>query len=169
MSDRPSLRHGWLAHYAELIATWTRRYGNRHDAEDAAHDAIANMLEDQPAAVLNPRAFLHRSTHNALVSLSRRAHRQAHVAWQDLDDHEQPLDHTHEQEMQATHLRRALQQALAELPEKTQQAFAWHRLEGYTLPEIARKMNLSQSMVEKHLARALDHLHARLGDFLLND
>ncbi|MGO3712326.1 RNA polymerase sigma factor [Alcaligenes aquatilis] len=167
MSDRPSLRSSWLAHYAELISTWTRRCGNRHDAEDATHDAIANMLEQRAGVIANPRAFLHRSVHNGLVSLNRRAHRQAHVAWQDLNDEEHPFDHSHGQEMDSAHLRLALQKALNELPLKSQQIFAWHRLEGYTLPEIARKMNLSQSMVEKHMARALDHLHKRLSDFQL--
>ena len=165
MSDRPPLRNSWLAHYTELISTWTRRYGNRQDAEDATHDAIANMLEQRSGVIVNHRAFLHRSIHNGLVSLSRRAHRQAHTAWQDLSDEDHPLDHSHEQEWRATQLRHALQKALAELPVKSQQVFAWHRLEGYTLPEIAHKMNLSQSMVEKHMARALDHLHKRLGQF----
>ena len=62
----------------------------------------------------------------------------------------------------ASQLSDALQQALEELPLPCQQVFAWHRLEGQTMGEIAQRMDLSVSMVEKHMARCMRHLHIRL-------
>lgn len=41
MSRLPPSEKGWFAHYRELIGTWTRHSGSRHDAEDAAQDVAA--------------------------------------------------------------------------------------------------------------------------------
>ncbi|MGE8640330.1 MAG: sigma factor-like helix-turn-helix DNA-binding protein [Achromobacter sp.] len=35
-------------------------------------------------------------------------------------------------------------------------------MEGRTMGEIAQRMDLSVSMVEKHMARCMRHLHVRL-------
>jgi len=56
-----------------------------------------------------------------------------------------------------------LQQALARLPEKTQEVFHRHFLDGETLQEIASELELTDRMVRYHLARALAYCRARLG------
>jgi RNA polymerase sigma-70 factor (ECF subfamily) len=55
-----------------------------------------------------------------------------------------------------------LGRALAELPEQTQRIFRLCRLHGRTHQQIARELGVSVSTVEKQMARALDHLRARL-------
>jgi len=60
-------------------------------------------------------------------------------------------------------LKRALQ-ALNELPTRTQDAFVLRRVEGMSIKEVARTLGVSVSAVEKHLARAVAHLAARLAD-----
>lgn len=60
---------------------------------------------------------------------------------------------------------RSLQQlrdAVAELPERTQQIFRLNRLEGLTYAEVARRLGISDSSVQKHLAKALAHVMRRL-------
>ena len=56
-------------------------------------------------------------------------------------------------------------EALAELPQPCAAVFAWHRLEGRTVAEIAAQLGLSNSSVEKYLTRTMRHLHARLRPF----
>lgn len=58
--------------------------------------------------------------------------------------------------------RQALKQALAELPVRTQQIFRLNRLEGMTHAEVARQLGISDSSVQKHLAKALAHVMVRL-------
>ena len=52
---------------------------------------------------------------------------------------------------------------LRELPERTRNVFLLARLENMKQAEIARRLGVSVSGVEKHLARAIAHLSQRLG------
>jgi RNA polymerase sigma factor (sigma-70 family) len=56
----------------------------------------------------------------------------------------------------------ALYRALLELPERNRHIFILHRLEKMQKPEIARRLGLSLSCVEKNLVRAREHLSSRL-------
>ncbi len=52
--------------------------------------------------------------------------------------------------------------ALLCLPERTRVVFLLRRLEGYKVRDIAARLGLSVSAVEKHLVRAVRHLHAEM-------
>lgn len=55
-----------------------------------------------------------------------------------------------------------LQQALADMPPRTQQIFRLNRLDGLTQAQVAAQLGVSLSTVEKHLASALERLMARM-------
>jgi len=57
---------------------------------------------------------------------------------------------------------RVFLRALADLPETTRRIFVLHRVEGLKYREVARRMELSESSVQKHLARALLEVTRRL-------
>jgi RNA polymerase sigma-70 factor (ECF subfamily) len=59
---------------------------------------------------------------------------------------------------------RATTVALMELPARTRDVFVLRRLEGLPYNEIAKRLGLSVSAVEKHMLRATRHLVARVGD-----
>ncbi|MFM9867635.1 sigma-70 family RNA polymerase sigma factor [Achromobacter xylosoxidans] len=164
MSRRPPSEKGWLAHYRELIGTWTRRSGSRHDAEDAAHDVVANMLRNGDGAVLDPKAYLYGASQNRLNGEVRRQLRREVIALDELPDADHPAHEDPDSALRAGQLADALKAALAELPLKCQQVFLWNKLEGYTQAEIAGKLGLTQSTVEKHMKRALGHIQKRLQD-----
>ena len=54
-----------------------------------------------------------------------------------------------------------VERALCELPERTRFAFVLSRYEELSYPEIARRLGVSVSAVEKHMMRALAHLARR--------
>ncbi|MFG0228887.1 RNA polymerase sigma factor [Achromobacter sp. 413638] len=161
---RPT-EHGWLAYYRELLGTWRRKAQGPGDVEDSAHDAIANMLEGDVSAIRNPRAYLHRSVHHGLINRHHRQQREAAVPLHDLAEDEHPAHEDPEANVRTAQLSRALMEALAELPQPCAAVFAWHRLEGRTVAEIAAQLGLSNSSVEKYLTRTMRHLHARLRPF----
>lgn len=165
MSRPPTSSKGWLAYYREIIGTWKRRSSSSFDAEDAAHDAIVGMLENGGSAIENQRAYLHRSVANGLINRYRREQSFPTAALQDLPESEHPVIEGAEAGAHVSQLSQALSDALGELPQVCQQVFAWHRLEGWTVPEIAAQMGLSVSMVEKHLTRTMRHLRQRLQRF----
>jgi len=153
---------GWLAHYRELIGTWARGNALTHDADDAAQDSIAHILANERAAVLDRKAYLFRCARNRLVSEIRRQARGNFLSLEALAEDEQPVADDPDATLRADELARALKTALAELPLKSQQVFLWNKIEGYTQEEIARRLELTPSMVEKHMKRALSHLRDRL-------
>jgi len=55
----------------------------------------------------------------------------------------------------------AVERALRELPERTRFAFVLSRYEELSYQEIARRLGVSVSAVEKHMMRALAHLARR--------
>jgi RNA polymerase sigma factor (sigma-70 family) len=54
--------------------------------------------------------------------------------------------------------------ALLELPERTRRVFVLRRVEGLSSPEIARRLGVSPSAVEKHMLKAVRHILARTRD-----
>lgn len=52
--------------------------------------------------------------------------------------------------------------ALEQLPERTRTIFLLHRIEGRKYREIAETIGISQSAVEKHIARAALFLAERM-------
>lgn len=162
MSCPPKSKNSWLVHYRELIGAWTRRAGNPHDAEDATHDAILRVLEADSGALVNPRAYLHRSVQNRLIDSHRQSKVLDLVPLHELDEGDHPLLTDPDAAARTTQLLASLKAGLSELPLKCRQVFLWHRLEGFTQEEIAQKLGISVNMVEKYMIRAARHLRDRM-------
>jgi len=120
------------------------------------------VLENDTGALTNPRAYLHRSVHNRLIDGHRQAKLIDVVPLHELDEDEHPLLTDPDAQARTEQLLASLKTALAELPVKCRQVFLWHRLESYTQEEIAQKLGISVSMVEKYMIRAVRHLRTRL-------
>ncbi|HVK40909.1 MAG TPA: sigma-70 family RNA polymerase sigma factor [Phenylobacterium sp.] len=56
---------------------------------------------------------------------------------------------------------RVVEAALYELPERTRVVFVLHRFEEMSYAQIARRLKVSVSAVEKHMSKALGHLSRR--------
>lgn len=156
--------HGWLAYYRELIGTWAKGNSLRHDAEDAAHEAVAGMLGRDQAAVLDQKAYLYRASRNRLINEVRRQTRREMLSLEDLADEDHPLADP-EAPARARELAQALERALERLPLKKRQAYIYHRLEGYTQAEIAGKMGVALNTVERYIMDATREIREQLQIF----
>jgi RNA polymerase sigma-70 factor (ECF subfamily) len=56
----------------------------------------------------------------------------------------------------------ALEQGMEHLPKKTKTIFQLNRLEGRSISEIAKILNLSEKAIEYHLTSSLKHLRVHL-------
>lgn len=155
-------KKGWLAHYRGLVGTWAKGNSLRPDAEDAAQDAIEGLLRGDRAAVLDQKAYLYRTARNRLVSEIRRQSRHDTRALHELAEDEHPVHSDPDMAVRTAELANALRLALQELPLKCQQVFLWNKIEGYTQEEIAHKLRLTPSSVEKYMKRAMQHLQEKL-------
>ncbi len=165
MSPPAVPKKSWLAHYTGLVGAWAKGNANAHDAEDAVQDAAERLLATDTLVIRDARAYLHRSAVNGLISRHRRAESFPAVPLQELAEADHPVVDDVESAAYVDQMSQALSESLSELPRVCQQIFAWHRLENWTVPEIANHMGLSVSTVEKNLTKAMRHLHEKLRRF----
>ncbi len=156
----------FLAYRRELTGYLANKLRDADAAADIAQDAFLRLAEQQQRpgglAVTHARSYLFRTARNLAIDHVRRSQRNpVQLAeddqWLDLPEHRPDSDH-------GLTMRRELEQvraALAELPERTRQVFLLTRVEGRTYPEAARILGISDSSVQKHLARAIAHVMSR--------
>lgn len=142
------------AYWARLLKLVTRYTRGRSDAEDLLHSAYIRLAQYRSAHVVeNPSAFIVRTAVNLAVDIHRRDN-----FWQGGDngqDGERPDDAPLQDEVIAARERLLrVQQGLAALPQRTREIFLMHRLRGLKYREIAVHYGISQSAVEKHIAKA---------------
>ncbi|MBO3274474.1 RNA polymerase sigma factor [Pseudomonas schmalbachii] len=150
--------------HGELLRFLRRKLGGSADAADLAQDAFAQWLKSSSRhEVEQPRAFLFQVARNLLRDHWRRQNQSAECM---VDEHEQddqadlpPAAEGSEPVAQFERQRylRQLSQALQSLPPRRREAFILHKFEGLSQAEVARRMGISLSMVEKHVASALLH------------
>jgi RNA polymerase sigma-70 factor (ECF subfamily) len=146
-------------HHNELMRFVSQRVRCDEDAQDILQQTFIRYAEySSKNCVDNPRAFIFRIAANMVVD-----HHRLIFNRQEYDTNEYTLhsieDTGQNLEQQCDHLQRleALNRAMQQLPEICRQAFYLNRIEGYTHAEIAGKLEISESMVGKHLVRAMKH------------
>jgi len=163
MSGSSPPKKGWLAHYGELIHAWRRKGPGDDEGQDALQDSALGLLESGVAAIQgNPRAYLAQGARNGMIDRHRRRTRFPSQSIDDVEEVDLPVADSPESACFTGELIDALMAALEELPVNCRQVYVHHRLEGWTQVEIAGRMGLSLSMVEKHMQRAMRHIAERL-------
>ena len=151
-------------HRAELIRFIARKLGTAEMAEDILQDAYLR-LQHYPTLteIENPRAFIFRIVANLVIDYQRKCS-QRMVHENDEEVLHSLVDNNAEPDEQCLTLQRLdiINLALAQLPDKCREAFYLHRIEGYSHTEIAQQLQISPSMVAKHLFKAMTHCRDRL-------
>jgi len=154
-------------HQGELSRFIVRKLGSEEHASDILQDAYLRMTSRQTTEpVDNTRAFVFRIVANLIIDFQRRSvnrlpHEADEETWQNIPE-SLPGPEIRYQQLQRLE---AISQALEELPEPCGLAFYLNRVEGHSHSEIARRLQISESMVAKHLARAMKHCRDRLRHF----
>lgn len=161
------IRGLFLAHRRELLAYITKKLGNAEAAADLTQETFLRFVEHRdcnPAAVIaHERAYLYRTAYHLTVDHLRRERREQAGAASDkefeavLDDRPSP-----ERTAGGRHELSMVTVAVRELPQRTQQVLSLARVEGLTYREVAKRLDISESSVQKHLAKATQHLMRRL-------
>ncbi|BBP75843.1 RNA polymerase subunit sigma [Pseudomonas gingeri NCPPB 3146 = LMG 5327] len=150
-------------YYRELVCFLNAKMGNRHGVEDVVHDAYVRVLErSSDTPIEQPRAFLYRTALNLVIDDYRRNAVRQNESLEVLDSDERffspspqtSLDHGLRLDM--------LQRALAELPSLCRDSFLLRKLDGLSHPQIAERLGISRSLVEKHIVNAMKHCRVRM-------
>lgn len=147
----------------------TARLSNAEDAEDILQDLWIKLgsLDSEP--ISNPSAYLHRMALNLSNDLVRqRTRRRSREAdWTDtsvttmdgmsVDDAPSPERQAADRQELAR-----MTEAIRQMPDRAQQVFRRHRIDGLSHAEVASELGISKSAVEKNMATALKHLMRHL-------
>ena len=146
-----------------------RRYFERRrlqglDAEDAVQEVFAKLAQRAGVAEIEKLdAYLFETAANVATDHFRRAvtrRAQAHDLYD--DGLHAPHDFSPERVLEGREALSLLLKSLNELPERTRDIFVLARLEHLKHAEIAKRIGISVSAVEKHVLKAALHLTDRM-------
>lgn len=147
-------------HRQELNRFIVQKLGSMDAAADILQDAYLRLAGYQgEESIANPRAFVFRIVSNLVIDYQRRSVNRLPHETDEATLHAiaNDCELSPEQCTEAQQRLELIDAALQELPEKCRRAFYLNRVEGYTHKEIAEQLQLSESMVAKHLVRAMCH------------
>ncbi|MFJ2549336.1 sigma-70 family RNA polymerase sigma factor [Pseudomonas sp. NPDC087612] len=150
-------------YYRELVSFLCARLGNRQAAEDVAHDAYIRVLErNGEDDIEHPRAFLYRTALNLVIDGHRRGLLRQSEPLEVLDSDERFFTPAPSQSMDLNQRLDLMQRALAELSQPCRESFLLRKLDGLSHPQIAERLGISRSVVEKHIVNAMKHCRLRM-------
>jgi RNA polymerase sigma factor (sigma-70 family) len=153
--------NAWLAkdilvHERSLRAFLSRFFKSIADIEDAVQETYARLIAlNDPTflAVRNWHAFLFTTARNVALDRLRKARvvsldAMAEMGGADVLDEAPPID----EELNARQELALLLETIASLPNRCRETLTLRKLYGMSQREIARRLNISESTVEKHVA-----------------
>ncbi|MCO5731243.1 RNA polymerase sigma factor [Rhizobium sp. SSA_523] len=138
------------------------------DAPDLMQDAFMRLatVREAQASIANPRAYLFKISRNLATDHARaRTLRQRFVQVEAPTDVPAPMP-TPEATLDHRRMVQKLEKALATLSKRQREVFLLHKFEDLSHAQIAARLGISKSMVEKHMMKALLSLRTELGDIL---
>lgn len=147
-------------YHRELLNFLARQVNDRDAAADLVQESYARVLAVQHSgqAVLDVRALLYHIAHNLAIDYYRRAkvRRHDHLDAIPEDQHPPAPQHLQPEEALTTQqVFRAYVAAIEALPPRCREAFVLHVFDDLSHAQIAQRMGISVSMVEKHVVRGM--------------
>ncbi|MEM7098400.1 MAG: sigma-70 family RNA polymerase sigma factor [Pseudomonadota bacterium] len=165
---RAALADLYANHAPVVSASIRRRFGDGPpDPDDITQLAFQKLLErNRPDEILNPQAFLLSTAKNLVLTEKRnqgvRTRYEPDVEEKFFTDRGDSLDP--QRVVIAKEQLRLINQALDQMPRKRRRAFLLHRVEGLTVSEVGRRLDISRSAAQKHLVKAFAQIDTLLTD-----
>jgi RNA polymerase sigma factor (sigma-70 family) len=153
----------------ELINYLTRIVYCRDTAQDLVQESYLILARVSAEQVIEqPRGFLYRTANN--LALDHLRHHKVVARHAELESRdEEPDSSSIEQELTKEQWLTLLRQAIGELPPRCRDAFILHKVRGLSYRETAHMLGITESAVEKHIIKGLQHCRARLGKHFSSD
>lgn len=163
----------YYLHRLELQRFLIARTGNSGEAEEVLQEIWIKLRHVATSPIGNGRAYLYRMAQNLVVDRLREKQRRMRRERIWLDDigggipgNIEPVDasaNAEEALLDQEEIKR-LNAAMETLPEGARRVFELHKLEGLSHTEVALRLSISKSGVEKHMAVAKKYLRRALLD-----
>ncbi|WP_296526339.1 sigma-70 family RNA polymerase sigma factor [Rhodoplanes sp.] len=165
MSDTvwTSLRQMIVLRYDTIRARLTRSLGSRELAEEVLQETYLRLQRSDAAGVVRqPESYIFRVALNLATDQRREERRRASRAevLATLRHQDGPPDLS--REMEARSDVEALKTVLAQMPSRRRAILIAARVDGMSHEAIAKRFNISRTMVQKELRQAVRHCAERL-------
>jgi RNA polymerase sigma-70 factor (ECF subfamily) len=146
------------------------------EAQDILQELWIRLRQLRPGPIANGRAYLYQMANNLVLDRvrerRRRAVRDQNWVQQNFEVAQGAPGESHaldtsprpEEALSEADELRQLQLAIAALPERARQVFCLHKLDGLGHAEVANRLGITRSAVEKHIAVAMKSLRRTLLD-----
>ena len=148
-----------------LRSFFRKRAFDPQEAEDLVQEVFTRLAARSDAPRMeNPEAYIFQTAANLLRDRARRDMTRSAAIREFAENSREAFEEiSPERVLQGRQGVADLQRALLELPERTRAIFVLHRFEELKYSEIARRLGISVSSVEKHMMDALRHIALRMG------
>lgn len=164
--DEQAFRELYERYWYKMYVVAHRKLRRKEVAEELAQELFVMLWQKRDSLrILNLPAFLGITLKNLMVDYIRRNILEEHY----LDQLRQffPVEtFTTTETVHLNELTEAIQNTLAQLPEKTREVFILRRFEQLSIREIAQRLELSEKAIEYHLSRSTAFLRQNLRDFV---
>ncbi len=155
-----------MAHRGELISYASTIVGDRGDAEDVVQEAYIRFERaERSRTVTEPIGYLYRIVRNLSLDGVRRDARgfrgNANLSSAEVESLES-IEPSPEESAEKRNDLRIVLEALEELPERHRIALEMHRFGGFTIRQIADRLNVSTGRAHSLVAESVDHCRQRL-------
>lgn len=166
----PTFTSVFLENYDAILNRLSWRLGSHHDGNDAAQDLYLKLQTIKPAEdIRNLRSYLFRIADN--MALDRLRKRNVHSRYFTIQgtpevgsDEPSPEAVTDYRQRLAT-----LKRIVEALPPRQREAFLLHKFQELSHADIADRMNISRSAVEKLMMKAMANCREKMDDLLHGD
>jgi RNA polymerase sigma factor (sigma-70 family) len=147
----------FLENYDFLKRFLARFFSDRHDIEDVAQETyLRAYVAEQQKDIEQPKAYLFRIAKNvALTKLTKKSEKITDYIEESSASMVIECGASADSEVEAEESLGVYCEAVAALPEKCRQVFLLRKVHGLSHKEIAQRMSLSVSSVEKYLLRGI--------------
>ena len=148
-----------------LLRYFSRRVRQSEEVEDLVQEVLARLVRRCEVVEMEAvRAYVFETASSVLTDwVRRRRSRQADAHGALSVDQPAPGDFAADRILLGRERLQRVTAALLELPERPRSVFILRRVEGMKYQDIARRLGLSLSSVEKDMRRAVLHLAERMG------
>lgn len=155
-------------YYRELLNFLSRAVNDRHAAADLVQESYARVLALQQSGeqVIEPRALLYRTARNLVIDRHRRSAVRGQASEGNPMDGDDaagdilatlaaPAASEPETAAMSAQAVDAMLAVIGKLPLRCREAFILHKFDDLSQAEVARRMGISVTMVERHIKLAM--------------
>jgi RNA polymerase sigma factor (sigma-70 family) len=152
-------------YYGRVMRFLRRRSRTAEDAADLAQDTFARLSAVDVHQIREPESFLFTAALNLLRDRARTARAQQVAMTVSTEDTQLICPAPRPEQVLDGEMRmRSLEAALGELSPKCRAVFVLFHFDGVSQRDIADRLRISVSMVEKYVRHAINHCQKRLDD-----